>query len=150
MEDGVWGLGRTWLRAKPEEPGEGLQGFAQAHVVGEDAAEIVFCEVGEKMKTLELIRAQLSAKAGGQRGRDACLQLGGAALDGLRLRLGQELLRRRVRELERVEALRLVGQFTRGESETGELLVLLGGELEREFAPALFRQPHEAALRREE
>ena len=47
------------LRAQPEQPGEGLDGFAEAHVVGEDAAETVGAEVGEEVEAFALIRAQI-------------------------------------------------------------------------------------------
>ena len=127
-----------------------MQGFAEAHVIGEDTAEVVGAEIGEEVKPFELVRPQLGAEAGGQRGRDPRLQLGRTAVDGLGLGLGEKPFRGRVGKLEGVEPLRFVAQFPGREPEPGELFVLFLGEFELQFAPALFLQPHVTALRGEQ
>ena len=84
-------------RAQPAEPRQRLDRLAEAHVVGEQAAEVVRREVGEKMKALELIRAQL----GGDRRRlvrhDARLQFRDAQLQLARALLRQQARRALVR-----------------------------------------------------
>ena len=40
------------LVAQPQEPSQGLQGFAQAHVVGQDAAEAVGGQVSQEVEAL--------------------------------------------------------------------------------------------------
>ena len=49
------------------EQGEGLHSFAQAHVVGEDAAHAVLVEEGEPAVALHLVGAQGGAQARGHR-----------------------------------------------------------------------------------
>ena len=43
----------------PKHPRERLQCFAETHVVGEDAAETIRAEIGEKVVTFDLIWTQL-------------------------------------------------------------------------------------------
>ena len=50
------------------EVGEGLQGFAEAHVIGEDAVQAVVGEKLEPAETIELIVAELGPDGGGQHG----------------------------------------------------------------------------------
>src|SRR5216684_4028383 len=57
---------RLGQRAQPQQPRERLHGFSEAHVIGQDSAETVRREVGEKMKSLVLIGAQLGLQPGGQ------------------------------------------------------------------------------------
>ena len=61
-------IGRARLR-EVQEPREGLHGFAEAHVVGEDAAEPERGMVREEMKPLLLVGPQRGAQAGGERRR---------------------------------------------------------------------------------
>ena len=80
----------TGLFAQPKQPGQSLDGFAQAHVVSENTAEMVGGEIGQEMKTFELIGPQLRRDSCGQLGRDAGFNFAGAALDLL------DLLRRKL------------------------------------------------------
>ena len=63
------------------EVGEHLHGLAQAHVVGEDAAELELLEVVEPAEPLALIRAQLAAEAGGGLAGDEAVELGQGLAD---------------------------------------------------------------------
>ena len=139
----AWGVVRL---AQPQEPGQRLQGFAQAHVVGQDAAEAVGGQVGEEVKALELVRAQLGGHAGRQVGRHAGLDLAGAALDLLDLLLGQELPGGVIGELQGVQALRLGGKFARVQAQPGEPFVLVVAQVELEPAPAFALEPHVGAF----
>src|SRR5205823_3405271 len=60
---------RGALRLPPRPPllqeGEDLDRLAQAHVVGQDAAEVELLEVVEPAQALALIRAELAVEAGG-------------------------------------------------------------------------------------
>jgi hypothetical protein len=65
-----------------EQPRERLDGFAETHVVGEDAAEAEGGEMGEEMESFLLIRSQGGAQAGGERGRRERGEGGDAAAEG--------------------------------------------------------------------
>ncbi len=56
-------------RGRGGEQREGLRGFSQAHLIGEDATEAVGAQVPEPGDTEPLIRAQLAVERGGERGR---------------------------------------------------------------------------------
>ena len=66
---------------EPEQIGEGLDGFAEAHVVGEDAAEVVDGEVGEELEAIDLIGTQGGVEAVGDVRIDFELDVSGAVLD---------------------------------------------------------------------
>ena len=51
---------------EPRQPRQRLQRFAQAHVVGQNAAQLDLREVAEKIESVLLIRAQLGLQALGQ------------------------------------------------------------------------------------
>jgi hypothetical protein len=145
------GLGfAVGLGAQPRDPHQGLQGLAQAHVVGQHAAEAIRGEVGEEVVALDLIRAQLGADRLRDRRRDAGLQFTDPALDLLDALRREELLRGVISELQRVEALGFGGEIARGEAEPGELFVVLGREIELQAPPAFLAQAHVAAARVEE
>src|SRR5436853_5812064 len=48
----------------PRQPDQCLQGFAQAHVVRQDAAQFEFTEMAEKIEALVLVGAQVSDNVG--------------------------------------------------------------------------------------
>ena len=96
-------------RGEPEEPGEGLQGFAEAHVVGEDAAETIFGEESEEVKALVLVGAEIGEEAGGKRRGRGGAEGGGAVADGGPEFLGKGLAEGFVGELQGVEAEGLAG-----------------------------------------
>ncbi len=67
---------------EPRQPGEGLQGFPQAHVVGKNAAKPKGLQVAEEIKSIHLIRSQVGVELVGQFGfwkpikfRDSLAQL---------------------------------------------------------------------------
>ena len=137
---------RRVFPAQPKQPREGLHGFAQAHVVGEDAAEVIRREVGEEVEAGELVGAQLGEQFRRHGRRDARLDLDGAALD-VGGALGAEHTARGAlaRELECVEALRRAGEIAGAQAEIGELRLILGAQLEGDAPPAFLPEPHEAA-----
>jgi hypothetical protein len=47
------------LTSQPSDPSEGLQGFAQTHVVGQNTAEAIGAQVGQEVESFFLIRPQL-------------------------------------------------------------------------------------------
>jgi hypothetical protein len=59
------GLGEAAGVLFGEQVGEGLGGLAEAHVVGEDAAEAVLAQVLQPGQAFELVGAQLEAKPAG-------------------------------------------------------------------------------------
>jgi len=77
--------GGRFLPGGVEEPGEGLDGFAETHIVGEDAAEAVGGEMGEEVVSFFLIRAKRGAEFGGN-GRGRC---GGEGLGAFAERRGE-------------------------------------------------------------
>jgi hypothetical protein len=79
------------LASQPSNPSEGLQGFAQTHVVGQNAAEAVGAQVGQEVESFFLIRPQLGMNFGRHLRRDAGLQFSRTALHLLIARLRQEL-----------------------------------------------------------
>ena len=151
-DEGAEGLGRAGRRVGVrlvQEPGEGLHGFAEAHVVGEDAAEAAGGQVGEKVKPFLLIGAQRGAQAGrklrgrqGDEGGGALAQrvgesgVGGGKCIGLRC------------ELQGVEA--VLGRFTGGkhvlgakpEAIEGGFGVLIGVAGDLEAPPAVRGEAH--------
>ena len=136
----------TGLLAHPHQPGQRLQRFAEAHVIGQNSPEVVRDEVGQEMKTFQLVRAQLRRDALRQVRRHARFDFAGAALDLLDLLFGQKLLGRFIRELERVQALRLGSQLVRVQAEPGQALVVRLGEIELQPPPAFLAEAHKAAF----
>ncbi len=55
----VGGGGRGGEGVEVGEPCEGLEGFAEAHVVCEDAAAVVVGELAEEVEAVLLVRAEL-------------------------------------------------------------------------------------------
>ena len=49
-----------------QDQGQGLHGFAQAHIVRQDAAEIIAPEHGQPFEALPLVRAERRLESGGQ------------------------------------------------------------------------------------
>ena len=111
------------ILAQPDQPGQCLQGFAQAHVVGENATETVRGEVSEEVEALELVGAQLRRHAGGQIGRDAGFDFAGATLNLFDLLLGRGTSSRVIGELEGVQTLRFGGEFVRRQAQPRQPLV---------------------------
>ena len=138
------------LGAQPGDPHEGLQGLAQAHVVGQHAAETIRGEVGEEVVALDLIRAQFRADQVRHGRRDAGFQFADPAMDLFDARRREEFLRGVIGELQRVEALGFGGEIARGEAEPGELFVVLGREIELQAPPAFLAQAHVTAARVEQ
>ena len=60
---------------EPRQPGERLQRFAQAHVVGQNPAELDPGEVRQKIKTVLLIRTQIRLQSFGQIHRGHALEI---------------------------------------------------------------------------
>ena len=77
---------------EPRKPDEGLQSFAEAHVVGEDAAEAQLGEMAEEVEAFLLIRAEVGDEALGQLGRRDALEVREAFAEHLGLLAVAELL----------------------------------------------------------
>jgi len=75
-----FGGGRS--RGEMEEPRESLDGFAEAHVVGEDAAETIRGKMREKVETFRLVRAERGLESGGKCGWWDGGESGGAGAEG--------------------------------------------------------------------
>lgn len=75
---------------------EGLEGFAEAHFVGEDAAEVVVVEIPEPSDTEALIRAEegveLGGEGGGREGGEVAEGGGTLAPGGRGLEVGGEFV----------------------------------------------------------
>ena len=140
-----------------QEPGEGLHGFTETHVVGQNTAEAAGREVREKLKPFFLIRAQGGAQAGGKR-RGGNRGEGGGALaervgeggvfGGEGIDLGDEL--ERVQPVFRGFA---GGEHVFGaEAETveGSFGAVVGGRGELEASPTVVGQADPFAARLEE
>ena len=138
------------LGAQPRDPHEGLQGLAQAHVVGQHAAEPVGGEVGQEVVAVDLVWAQLGADRFRHGRRNAGLQFADPAVDLLDALRREELLRGGVGKLQGVEALGFGNEIARRQAEPGELFVVLGREIELQAPPAFVAQAHVAAARVEE
>ena len=140
------------LRGQIEQPSEGLHSFSETHIVGEHTAEALRGEVGEELKTFELVGAQcgleVGRKLGGRQGGDAR----GTVLQSVHeqgvacgKRLGLE------RELQDMEA--VLGGATTGEHvihAEAEAVERGGGRgirsyLGGHFAPAVAREVHPLA-----
>ena len=63
---------------QPSKPSQGLERFAEAHVIREDAAESIGRKIGKEMKSCFLIGPQGGGDGFGDRWRDAGLDLAGA------------------------------------------------------------------------
>jgi len=124
-----------------------LERLAQAHVIGQHAAEAVGGQVSEEMKPFHLVRAQFGGDAGGQRRRHPRLDLRSAALKAFDLRFGQEFARRFVGQLECVQPLRFGGEVASVQAQPRQPLVVFGSEVELEPAPAFLAQTHVSAAR---
>ena len=107
-------------------------------------------QVGQEVKPLQLVRAELRRHAGGQVGGDAGLDLAGPPLDLFHLRLRQELPRGVMRQLQRMQALRLRRKFVGAQPQARQSFVLLRRQVVGEAPPAFAFQPDEAALRVEQ
>ena len=128
-------LGALVFLDEPQEVGEGLDGFAETHVVGENAAEIVDGKVGEELEAIHLIGTQRGVERGGDIGVDLELDIARAALDPLP-GLGIENLGSfRVGELQGMHAVRLTGEIEGIETEAGDCFALVGIELDFEAHP---------------
>ena len=66
---------------QPGEPSQGHEGFAEAHVIGEDAAEAVGGQVGEEVESGFLVGPQSGGDGSGKGRGDAGLDFTGAALE---------------------------------------------------------------------
>ena len=132
-----------------EQPGEGLHGFAEAHVVREHAAEALRGEMGEELKAFELVGTQRCLQVGGQSGGRQGGDAGGAVLqsvDKQGVARGEGLgFERKLQDVETVF----------GGTTAGEHIVhpepeaikrsgggCIGGDLGRDFAPAVARKVH--------
>jgi hypothetical protein len=135
---GSWGLSIAVCFPQPGQPGQRFEGFAQAHVVGQHAAETVQRQVSKKMKTFGLIRPHFGADGRGQRRRDARFQFARAAPDGFNPLWSKKFFHGIVGQLQGVESLRFGGEIARVEAEPGELFVVVRRETELQPPPALF------------
>ncbi len=66
---------------QPGNPDEGLEGFAQPHVIGQDAAEMVRGQVSQEMEPLRLVGPQRGADSRWQLRCDPRANLRGAPLE---------------------------------------------------------------------
>lgn len=125
--------------AQPEEPGQALDGLAEAHVVREDTAETIGGEVGEKLETFDLIGAQGDAEACGQAGTDLEPQFGGEPGQVFPDFGVKDFAGGTPRQLEGVEAMPSVAGFERVEPEffDGLPLGVAEGQLEASPTPVL-------------
>ena len=73
------------LRLQPREPGEGLQRFAETHVVGQNAAEPDLREMAEEIETVLLIRPQIGLDGVGKFGRGDAFEILEVLAQGRRL-----------------------------------------------------------------
>src|SRR5690606_18043994 len=81
--DDECGLGTlAVLRLEPEEPREGLQGFAETHVVGEDATQLHVVEVAEEIEAVLLIWPQFGLDSPGKVHLGNALEVGEALAQG--------------------------------------------------------------------
>ncbi len=89
------------LRVERGDEAEGLERFAEAHLVGEDAAELVVVEVPEPGDAEALIRAQQVGERGGHRRRrqrgELAERFAACAPGGGRLEVGREFVEDRLR-----------------------------------------------------
>jgi hypothetical protein len=120
---------------QPEQIGERLDGFAEAHVIGEDAAEVVDREVGEELEAIDLIGAQGGVEAFRHVRIDLELDVAGAVLDALPGLRVEDLGGLGVGELQGVHAVGLAGEVEGVEPEAGDGLALVGVELDFEAHP---------------
>ena len=120
---------------EPEQVGERLDGFAETHVIGEDAAEIVDREVGEEFEAIDLIRAQCRVERAGHIGVHLDLNVAGAVLDAFPCLRVENFSRLRIGELECVHAVGLAGKVEGIEAEAGDGLALVGIEFDFEAHP---------------
>jgi hypothetical protein len=54
------------VQARQLQPGQGLQGFAQAHLVGQDAAEVVLLQEAQPVDAVALVGPQQTIQGGRQ------------------------------------------------------------------------------------
>src|SRR5688572_29677053 len=97
------------------------------------------------MKSITLIRAQLSADRSRNIRCDTRLDFTGSALDLFILRRIEKLLRGLVRQLQRVQALWLRRQLTRIQAQLRQLLILIVSKVELQPLPPLAFEAHETA-----
>ena len=135
---------------QPDEVGERLDGFAQAHVIGQDAAEIVGGEVGEELETIDLIGPQGGLEQCGNLGVDFELDIAGAILDALPSLRVEHLGGFGIGELERVHPVGFAGQVEGIEPEAGDRFALVGVEPDFEAHPGAILHPDVTAAGRDE
>ena len=123
------------LVEQPEQIGEGLDGFAETHVVGEDAAEVVDREVGEELEAVDLIGTQGGVERRGHVRVDLELDVAGAVLDALPGFGIEHLGGFRIGQLQGVHPVRLAGQIERIEPEAGDGFALVGVEFDFQAHP---------------
>ena len=114
-----------------EQVGQHLCGLAQAHVVGQDAGQVVFAQVLQPGHAMQLVRAQLQLQAHGIEGLGLQGRWGACALKAI-YQLAQALVALQLPLAMGAGTLRgRVGQtLTQGLQAVG----FPGGELQRAFA----------------
>ena len=133
---------------EPRQPGERLQRFAEAHVVGQDAAELDLREVAEKIEAVLLIRAQIGLQTLGQFHGGNALEIPDALAQRLRLRrIGKtrQLALVQMRDVFQADLLRHGDEAVHAHFGHRLVRALHGGGVE--FHPAGVRQLDEAAGR---
>lgn len=109
---------------QPEHVSDGLDGFAQTHVVRQNAAEAVRGQIGQEVEAVHLVRAQGGLKLGGNVRLDIDLDFRGAVLDafpGLRVEHFRGL---RVRKLHGVHAVGFPGKVEGVQAQAGDGVAL--------------------------
>ena len=97
------------LRLQPREPRQGLQGFAEPHVVGQNSAQLDLRQMTQEIETVLLIRTQSCLHRARQiRGRNAfeILQVLAQRLGRRRIRKPLQALFIQMRRLLEADALR--------------------------------------------
>jgi hypothetical protein len=108
------------------EVGEGLDGFSEAHVIGEDAAEVVDREVGEELEAFGLVGAKGGVEGGWGIRVDLELDVSGAVFDAFPCFWVEDLGGFGVGELEGVHAMGLAGEVEGVETEAGDGFAVVG------------------------
>ena len=83
-------LGVAFL--EPREPGQSLERFAEAHVIGENAAELYLHQMDEEIEAVLLIRPEFRLQTFRQVGGGNAFEITDAVAQGLRFRRFREAL----------------------------------------------------------
>jgi hypothetical protein len=134
------------LLPQPGEPGEGLQCFAEPHVISQNAAHFQLGEMAEEIESFLLVGAEFSLNGRGELGGGNAVEIGEPTAKFLGVRLVAETVQGMFGELGRlsdIDALSHRGEIF--QTEVGHGFVSASNGIEVEFHPAAVRQFHEPA-----